>query len=86
MHSYLYVSGDVPNKSLFCLQKGRALNVTGIYNQEANDLLSKAVKLDPKLVDAWIHLSESYWAAKKVEDAKNCFLGALQHVRFHSLV
>ena len=61
--------------------KGRALNVTGVYNQQSNDLLSKAVKLDPKLVDGWIHLGESYWTNKKVEDARNCFVGALNHVR-----
>ena len=61
--------------------RGKALNVLPSYSPEAQDALSKAVKLDPKLVDAWVALGESYWKNKDVESAKNCFLGALNHVR-----
>ncbi len=50
------------------------------YSQEAHDALSKAVKLDPRLVEAWIQLGESYWKNQDVEGAKNCFVGALNHV------
>jgi len=60
--------------------KGKALNVTQTYNAEAQEYLSKAVKLDPKLVEGWVQLGESYWKQGDVSDAKNCFEGALSHV------
>lgn len=61
--------------------KGKALNVMSQFDQAALDALSKAVKLDPKLVDAWNHLGECYWKNKDIESARNCFVGALNHVR-----
>lgn len=64
--------------------KGRILNVTPKYSPEAEEALSKAVKLDPRLVDAWNHLGECYWKKEDVSAAKNCFTGALNHVCFAS--
>ena len=60
--------------------KGRALNVVPDHSPEAEQLLSKAVKLEPNLVDAWIELGECYWKRGDVETAKTCFEGALSHV------
>ena len=50
------------------------------HSPEAEQLLSKAVKLEPNLVDAWIELGECYWKRGDVETAKTCFEGALSHV------
>ena len=50
------------------------------YDPLAQDALSKAVKLDPKLVEAWNCLGECYWKNGQVEAARNCFVGALNHV------
>ena len=61
--------------------KGRALNVVSDHSPEAEQLLSKAVKLEPNLVDAWIELGECYWKRGEVDTAKTCFEGALSHVR-----
>lgn len=61
--------------------KGRALNVVDRYVPQAEELLSKAVKLEPKLVDAWNELGECYWKKDDIQQAKNCFVGALPHVR-----
>ena len=66
--------------------QGKALNVLSTYSAQAEELLSKAVKLDPRLVEAWIQLGEVYWKNHKVEDAKNCFQGALQHVSLYSVL
>ena len=60
--------------------KGWALNVLSTINPAAEECLSKAVKLDPCLVQGWIQLGESYWKRGDVEGAKNCFTGALNHV------
>ncbi len=66
----------------YLMLRGKALNIGPEFNQEAHDLLSKSVKLDPRLTEAWIQLGESYWKNKDVDGAKNCFTGALNHVRY----
>ena len=60
--------------------RGKALNVMPSYDKTAEDCLSKAVKLDPKLHEAWIYLGECYWKNGNIESARNCFVGALNHV------
>lgn len=57
------------------------MNVLPKYNKEAEDLLSKAVKLDPKLVEAWNELGECYWKNDNIKEAENCFTRALNYVR-----
>lgn len=74
------VSALEQDAARFYYLKGRALNVIPEYNKEAEDLLSKAIKLDPKLVDAWNELGECYWKNNKLKEATNCFIGALKHV------
>lgn len=66
--------------------KGRALNVVPKYSKEAEELLSKAIKLDPKLVEAWNELGECYWKNNKINEAVNCFKGALKQVNVKFLV
>lgn len=61
--------------------KGKALNITSKYDPLAAQALSKAVKLDPNLVDAWNELGDCYWKDNNLPEAKNCFGGALPHVR-----
>lgn len=60
--------------------KGRALNVVDGFVPQAEELLSKAVKLEPKLIEAWNELGECYWKNDDIKQAKNCFVGALTHV------
>lgn len=69
------------NKAFFLMLKGKALNVTPNYCPEADELLSKAVKLDPGLVEAWNQLGEVYWKKMDVSSAKTCFSGALNHCK-----
>ena len=60
--------------------KGRALNVSPEHSKEAEDCLSRAVKHDPMLVEAWNALGENYWKAGNVQQAHDCFMGSLAHV------
>ncbi|KAE8633854.1 hypothetical protein XENTR_v10002119 [Xenopus tropicalis] len=69
------------SKAFFLMLRGKALNVTPNYSQEAEDALSKAVKLDPGLVEGWNQLGEVYWKKMDVAAAKTCFLGALNHCK-----
>ncbi|XP_068083092.1 tetratricopeptide repeat protein 5 [Anabrus simplex] len=69
------------NRAMYYYLKGRALNITPHFDIQAEEILSKAVKLDPKLVEAWNELGECYWKKDNIEEAKNCFAGALVHRR-----
>ncbi|XP_069686629.1 tetratricopeptide repeat protein 5-like [Periplaneta americana] len=69
------------NRAMYLYLKGRALNVMPHHSKEAEEVLSRAVKLDPKLVEAWNELGECYWKKDDIEEAKNCFSGALLHAR-----
>lgn len=70
----------IQNKAEYFLLCGRTLNVVGKFNKDAHEALSKAVKLDPKSVEAWNNLGECYWKNSDMTGAKNCFTGALSHV------
>ncbi|XP_029382228.1 tetratricopeptide repeat protein 5 [Echeneis naucrates] len=66
------------HKAEFLLQKGRCLNVVPDFSAVAEECLSRAVKLEPGLVEGWNTLGEQYWKKGDLTGAKNCFTGALQ--------
>ncbi|XP_059316829.1 uncharacterized protein LOC132067575 [Lycium ferocissimum] len=57
--------------------RGKILDVVPVYKKEAEDHLSKAVKLNPSLVDAWLCLGNCIWKKGDLNAAKNCFTFAL---------
>lgn len=71
----------VCDRAKYSFLKGRLLNVVPKYNKDAENLLSKAIKLDPKLVDAWNELGECYWKNDDLRKSINCFEGALKEVK-----
>lgn len=73
-------SGDPKLKAQALFYHGRALNIARDHNSEAEKLLSRSVKLDPKLVKAWNELGECHWKRGDTETARTCFEGALNHV------
>nr|XP_040037410.1 tetratricopeptide repeat protein 5 [Gasterosteus aculeatus aculeatus] len=66
------------HKAEFLLQKGRCLNVAPDFSPEAEECLSRSVKLEPGLVEGWNTLGEQYWKKGDLIGARNCFTGALQ--------
>ncbi|KAL9251867.1 Tetratricopeptide repeat protein 5-like protein [Drosera capensis] len=60
--------------------QGKVLDVFADYKKEAEDHLSKAVKLNPSLVDAWLSLGDCFWKKGDLLSAKNCFVLALSKV------
>lgn len=58
------------------LGRGRALNVKDEFSDEAFELLSRAVKLNPKLTVAWVELGNCYWKKSEMELALNCYQSA----------
>ncbi|KAM9645835.1 tetratricopeptide repeat protein 5 isoform 3-T4 [Trichechus inunguis] len=75
------VAGSVQGKARVLMLTGKALNVTPDYSLRAEELLSKAVKLEPELVEAWNQLGEVYWKKGDVAAAHTCFSGALTHCK-----
>ncbi|XP_017768479.1 PREDICTED: tetratricopeptide repeat protein 5-like [Nicrophorus vespilloides] len=59
--------------------KGYALNIVPKYSKEAEELLSKAIKLDPKIVEAWNELGDCYCKNNNLIEAINCFNKALNY-------
>ncbi|XP_060214692.1 uncharacterized protein LOC132641650 isoform X2 [Lycium barbarum] len=57
--------------------RGKILDVVPVYKKEAEDHLSKAVKLNPSFVDAWLCLGNCIWKKGDLNAAKNCFTFAL---------
>ncbi|XP_068638036.1 uncharacterized protein [Aristolochia californica] len=57
--------------------RGKILDVFPDYRKEAEDHLSKAVKLNPSLADAWLSLGNSLWKKGDLTSAKNCLSLAL---------
>ena len=63
--------------------RGKALASTdaGRASEDAERLLSDAIKLDPTLRDAWNCLGECFWARGEHEMARHTFVAALEHGR-----
>ena len=74
-------AGDkVDARARLLYNRGRAMNVRGEHSPEAESLLSKAVKLDPAMVEAWNELGEAHWKRGDIDTAKTCFEGAVRLV------
>ncbi|KAH9361991.1 hypothetical protein HPB48_014930 [Haemaphysalis longicornis] len=66
------------DRARFHMLKGKALNIREDYSPEAHEALSRAVKLNPKLAEAWNELGECYWKQGQTVKARNCFEGILK--------
>jgi len=67
-------------RAVFEYLRGKVLDVFPEYKKEAEDHLSKAVKLNPSLADAWLCLGNCIWKKGDLSAAKNCLNLALNKV------
>ncbi|KOB69256.1 putative Tetratricopeptide repeat protein, partial [Operophtera brumata] len=58
--------------------KGRCFNVVVQYDPRALESFSKAVKLNPGLIEAWNELGESYWKNMNIKESQACLEGSLK--------
>lgn len=72
---------NLDTKAHDLMVKGRLLNAGEKYNQEAFDLLSKSIKLNPNLIDAWVELTECYQRKSDIEGAIVCLENALKYCK-----
>jgi len=61
-----------------CCVQGQALAFLPGQEAQAEDLLSRALKLSPKLVEGWNALGEVYWNQQSYTKAKDAFEQALE--------
>lgn len=73
------IKTNLETKAHDLMVRGRLLNTGESFNQEASDLLSKAIKLNPYLIEAWIELTECYQRKLDVEGAIVCLENALKY-------
>lgn len=69
---------SIQDRSNFLFLKGKVYNIASQYDARASQCLSKAIKLNPKLVEAWNELGECYWKNKNIKDAKHSFEGGMK--------
>ncbi len=81
---YYILSTDLYKHSAqFLLLRGRCLNIAPEFSQTAEECLSRAVKLEPGLVEGWNTLGEQFWKKRDLTAAKTCFTGAQQQVSLY---
>ncbi|KAJ0971604.1 hypothetical protein J5N97_019563 [Dioscorea zingiberensis] len=66
-----------PQRASYEFLRGKILEAFPDYRKEAEDHLSKAVKLNPSLAEAWLSLGNCIWKKGDLSSAKNCFSLAL---------
>ncbi|KAK1423109.1 hypothetical protein QVD17_18404 [Tagetes erecta] len=64
-------------RAMYEYLKGKILDVFPEYSKKAEDHLSKAVKLNPSLADAWLCLGNCIWKKGDLSATRNCFTLAL---------
>ena len=60
-------------RALQCFVRGKALNALDGYSADAEENLTKAVKLQPKHSEAWTSLGMCMWKKGDLLQAKTCF-------------
>eukprot|EP00301_Raphidiophrys_heterophryoidea_P000175 c10092_g1_i1.p1 GENE.c10092_g1_i1~~c10092_g1_i1.p1 ORF type:complete len:287 (+),score=64.55 c10092_g1_i1:48-908(+) len=74
-----HVKGDqrLSSRALCELCTGKSVDIHDTFSVEAHGHFERAVKLNPRSVDAWNALAESFWKTKDYSMAQVCFCSAL---------
>ena len=65
-------------RAQIALLRGKLLDSSPAYSAEAEALLTRAVKLEPRSIDAWNALAECVWKGGQLELARACLDEALR--------
>ena len=58
--------------------RGKCLDFLPEYTKQAEENLSKSIKLMPTKVESWDALGHVYWKKRDLEQSKKCFEGSLE--------
>ena len=61
------------NKATIAYLKGKTLSVQAAYSKQAEEWLSKALRLDPTKIEHWNGLGKELWKKKDYEGAQKLF-------------
>eukprot|EP00164_Ancoracysta_twista_P011941 GFYU01018598.1.p1 GENE.GFYU01018598.1~~GFYU01018598.1.p1 ORF type:complete len:439 (-),score=70.47 GFYU01018598.1:177-1493(-) len=70
-------SFSAKQKAMALYMQGKAFSCVETKLGDAITLLSKAVKLDPTIVDGWNALGQCFWKRSDLANARNCFKCAI---------
>jgi tetratricopeptide (TPR) repeat protein len=59
--------------------RGKVLDFLPEYTKQAEENLSKAIKLVPTKREAWDALGHVYWKKNSLQESRKCFEGSLEH-------
>lgn len=77
-----YIVQDKKEKADLLYLRGKALDCLPEYSKNAEEYLSKSIKLMPSKYEAWDALGHVYWKKKDLPASKKCFEGSLQQVYY----
>mgnify|MGYP006179522697 CR=1 FL=1 len=69
---------DKKEKADVLYYKGKCMDFLPEYTKQAEENLSKAIKLMPTKTEAWDALGHVYWKKADIEHARKCFEGSLE--------
>lgn len=72
-----YLEIDKKQKANLLYLRGRILDFIPEYSKQAEEHLSKAIKLMPTKVEAWDALGHVYWKKNDLTASQKCFEGSL---------
>ena len=58
--------------------RGKCLDFEPEYTEQAEDFLSKSIKLMPTKKEAWDALGHVYWKKQDIEQSRKCYEGSLE--------
>ena len=65
-------------KATLLYLRGKCLDYIPEYTKQAEENLSKSIKLMPTKTEAWDALGHVYWKKRDIEQSKKCFEGSLE--------
>lgn len=66
------------NKAQQMYLKGKIMDFLPEYSKQAEENLSKSIKLMPTKKEAWDALAHVYWKKRDIEQAKRCFESSIE--------
>ena len=58
--------------------RGKCLDFEPEYTKQAEEFLSKSIKLMPTKTEAWDALGHVYWKKQDIEQSRKCYEGSLE--------
>ena len=75
---FLFSESSKKQKAEHLYLKGKCMDFLPEYTKQAEENLSKSIKLMPTKQEAWDALGHVFWKKRDLEQARKCFEGSLE--------